>query len=104
MLALTDSKRKPQLPDMPTVEESGLPGYSAITWLGLFGPANLPADVVSFLSAEAQKMLAKPEMRERLMKMSSEPAPGTPEALSAALARDLAKWQKTIKDAGIKRE
>jgi len=104
MLALTDSKRKPQLPDMPTVEESGLPGYSAITWLGLFGPANLPKDVAALLSSEAKNMLAKPDVRERLLKMSSEPSDGTPETLAANLSRDLAKWRKTIKDAGLKKE
>lgn len=104
MLAITDDKRKAQLPDMPTVEQSGLPGYTAITWLGLFGPANLPKDTAAFLSAEARKMLAKPEVRERLLKMSSEPSDGTPETLAVNLARDLAKWRKTIKDAGLKRE
>jgi tripartite-type tricarboxylate transporter receptor subunit TctC len=104
MLAITDSKRKSGLPDMPTVAESGLPGYSAITWLGLFGPANMPKDVVTYLSGEMAKMLARPEVRERLLKIQAEPADGSPEALAEALARDLAKWRKTIQDAGIKRE
>ena len=104
MLALTDSKRKAGMPDMPTVSESGLPGYSAITWLGLFGPANMPKEIVAFLSAEMVKMLAKPDVRERLAKMQSEPEDGTPETLAKALARDMEKWRNTIRDAGIKRE
>ncbi len=104
MLAITDTKRKGQLPDMPTVSESGLPGYAAITWLGLFGPAHLPHDVVTFLSGEAAKMLGTPEVREKLLKISSEPADGSPGELSRVLKRDLEKWRKTIKDAGLKRE
>jgi tripartite-type tricarboxylate transporter receptor subunit TctC len=104
MLALTDTRRKAGLPDMPTVAESGLPGYSAITWQGLFGPANMPREVVAMLSAEMAKMLAKPDVRERLIKMQSEPEDGSPETLAKAVARDLEKWRKTIRDAGIKRE
>jgi tripartite-type tricarboxylate transporter receptor subunit TctC len=104
MLAITDGKRKSQLPDMPTVAESGVPGYSAITWLGLFGPANLPKDVVSFVSAESAKMLARPDIREKLLAMSAEPSDGSTAALADALSRDYAKWKKTIADAKIKRE
>lgn len=104
MLALTDTRRKAGLPDMPTVAESGLPNYSAITWLGLFGPAGMPQDVVRLLSAQMQKMLAAPAVKERMLKMQAEPADGTPAALTEALSRDLSKWQKTIRDAGIKRE
>jgi tripartite-type tricarboxylate transporter receptor subunit TctC len=104
MLAITDTQRKPQLPDMPTVAESGLPGYSAITWLGLFGPANLPKDVSAMLSREAARMLNDPDSREKLLKISSEPADGSPDTLAKVLTRDLEKWRRTIKDAGIKRE
>lgn len=104
MLAITDTTRKPQLPDMPTVAESGVPGYSAITWLGLFGPAGTPKEVVALLSQESQRMLAMPDVRDKLLKMASEPASGTPTDLAAALKRDLDKWRKTIEVAGIKRE
>ena len=97
MLAITEATRKPNLPDMPTVSESGLPGYTAQTWLGLFGPAKLPPDVTAFLTAEAKKMLAKPEVRERLLAISSEPANGTAEELAMVLKRDLEKWRKTIR-------
>lgn len=101
LLAITDEQRKRILPDVPTVAESGLPGYSAITWLGLFGPAGLPAEIVSLLSSESAKMLARQDIRERLMTMASEPQSGKAEDLAAVLARDYAKWRKTIKDAGI---
>ncbi|WP_326534416.1 Bug family tripartite tricarboxylate transporter substrate binding protein [Pseudorhodoferax sp.] len=104
MLAITDSKRKTQLPDMPTVAEAGVPGYSAITWLGLFGPKGLPPDIVAKLSDESQRMLAKPDVRERLLKMASEPASGKAAELASVLGRDLEKWRKTIEVAGIKRE
>lgn len=101
LLAVTDERRKQIIPEVPTVAESGLPGYSAITWLGLFGPANMPADVVSMLSRESAKMLARPDIREKLMTMASEPESGKPEDLAMVLARDYDKWRKTIKDAGI---
>lgn len=104
MIAITDGKRKAQLPDMPTVAESGVPGYSAITWLGLFGPANLPKNVAATISAECVKMLARPDIHEKLLAMSAEPADGSTAALAEALARDYAKWKKAIADAKIKRD
>ncbi len=104
MIAITDAKRKAFLPDVPTVAESGVPGYQAGTWLALFGPANLPKDVVAKLSAEIVKMMKSSEVREKLVKMSAEPASGTPAEAAEALARDLEKWRRTIRDAGIKRE
>ena len=104
MLAITDTQRKPGLPDMPTVAESGLPGYSAVTWQALFGPPNMPKEIVAFLSSEMGKMLAKPDVRERLAKFQSEASDGKPETVANAVVRDLEKWRKTIRDAGIKRE
>lgn len=101
LLAITEEQRKRILPDVPTVAESGLPGYSAITWLGLFGPAGLPPEIVSLLSSESAKMLARQDIRERLTTMASEPQSGKAEDLAAVLARDYGKWRKTIKDAGI---
>jgi tripartite-type tricarboxylate transporter receptor subunit TctC len=89
---------------MPTVAESGLPGYSAVTWQALFGPPNMPKEIVAFLSNEMGKMLAKPDVRERLAKFQSEASDGKPETVANAVVRDLEKWRKTIRDAGIKRE
>ncbi len=104
MLALTDTKRKPQLPDMPTVNEAAVPGYSAITWQGLFGPKGLPQDVAQRLSAEMQTMLARQDVRDRLVQMTAEPASGQATELAGLLQSDLDKWRKTIEVAGIKRE
>ena len=104
MLAITDTQRKAGLPDMPTVAESGLPGYSAVTWQALFGPPNMPKEIVAFLSSEMGKMLAKPDVRERIAKFQAEPSDGKPETLARAVERDLEKWRNTIRDAGIKRE
>ena len=104
MLAVTDAARKSVVPEVPTVAESGYPGFQAITWLGLFGPAKLPPEVVSFLQAECVKMLARPDMRERLTKMGAEPASGRAADLGANLQRDFEKWKKTIRDGNVKRE
>lgn len=104
ILAVTDTQRRPQLPNVPTVDEAGLPGYSAITWQGLFGPKGLPAEITQQLSQEVQNMLAKPEVRERLIKMTAEPATGKSAEMAAVLKRDVEKWRRTIEVAGIQRE
>lgn len=104
MLAVTDATRKAAVPDVSTVAESGYPGFHAITWLGLFGPAKLPPEVVNFLQSESVKMLARPDMRDRLEKMGAEIASGRAADLASNLQRDFEKWKKTIRDGNVKRE
>ncbi len=104
MLGVADATRKPAVPEVPTVAESGYPGFQAITWLGLFGPAKMPPEVVNFLQAESVKMLAKPDVRERLDKMGAEVASGRAADLASNLQRDFEKWKKTIRDGNVKRE
>ena len=103
-LAITSAARLSTLPDLPTVAESGVPGYSAGTWYGVLAPAATPAPVVSRLSEELRKVLALPEIRASFASQGVEPAGNTPEQFSAFLRDEHAKWGKVIRDAGIKAE
>jgi tripartite-type tricarboxylate transporter receptor subunit TctC len=78
-LGVTTLKRVPSLPDMPTVAESGLPGFDVASWYGLIGPAGVRPDVVAKINAEIQRMVEDPEVRERLKKDGAEPSPATPD-------------------------
>ena len=101
-LAMTGSRRSAQLPDVPTVAESGFPGFAAESWTGLSGPAGLPRDVVARLNPEMHKAMQAPEVRERLTWLGLEPAPGTPEEMTVFVRSEVEKWGKVIKAAGAK--
>ena len=101
-LAVTTLTRSPLMPDVPTVSESGLTGYETVAWFGVLAPAGTPKDVVNRLSAELAKIAHSPEMRERLTSLGAEPVGSTPEAFSAVIARDIAKWTALSKSVGIK--
>ncbi len=103
-LAVTSSKRVPELPDMPTTSESGLPGFEVVGWFGLFAPAGTPKPVITRLNGEIVKILNIPETRERLSSHGLIPGGGTPEELGAFLKAETAKWGKVIKEAGIRVE
>ncbi len=103
-LAVTSSKRVPELPDMPTTSESGLPGFEVVGWFGLFAPAGTPKPVKTRLNGEIVKILNIPETRERLSSHGLIPGGGTPEELGAFLKAEIAKWGKVIKEAGIRVE
>ena len=100
-IALTGLKRNSNLPDVPTTDESGMPGFHANTWVSLFAPAGTPAAVVARLNGEIQKILQTDEFRARVTAMGMEPLGGSPESLRAMLATDTAKWAKVIKAANI---
>ena len=102
-LAVTASKRVPALPGVQTVAESGYQGVVASTWFGLVVPARTPAPIVERLSAATASVLSKPAMRERLGSAGEEVELG-PAAFSTLLKADLAKWGRTVKEAGIKVE
>jgi tripartite-type tricarboxylate transporter receptor subunit TctC len=104
MLASAGSERTSGLPDLPTVAESGVPGFEASTWHAIFGPAKVPADIVSVLSREFGKALKQPDVQEKLAAMSLEPQSATPEHLASTLRRDVEKWKRIVADAGIKVE
>jgi tripartite-type tricarboxylate transporter receptor subunit TctC len=91
------------LPDAPTFAEAGVPNYAVTSWLGLAGPAGLPAPLLQKLNAEVVAILAEPGTIERLKKIGGEPRPMTAEAYRARVASDIAKWTKVVADAGIPR-
>jgi tripartite-type tricarboxylate transporter receptor subunit TctC len=100
-LAVGGSTRSPLLPAVPTVAESGLPGYEFVTWMGMFAPLNTPKDIIARLNAEIARSLAAPDLRERLNAQADEVKTSTPEELSALTKNRLAQMAKLIKDAGI---
>lgn len=103
-LAVTTATRAPQLPDVPTMQEAGVPGYNASVWLALLGPAGMPRDIVTRLNTEVAKALAEPDMKKALFDAGVEPTPSTPEEISAYMAEELARWGKVVKEAGITME
>jgi tripartite-type tricarboxylate transporter receptor subunit TctC len=104
-IAVTSAKRVEIAPNLPTVAEAALPGFESNQWWGLFGPANLPSQVVTRLNAEANKVLKSPDLKKRLAADGAEPAaPGTPQQLAAYHRADFDKWAKVVKAAGIKPE
>jgi tripartite-type tricarboxylate transporter receptor subunit TctC len=104
-LAVSTSKRSPSFPDVPTMAESGIPGYETYTWNAVFGPAGLPRPMVELLSRELQGVVALPEVQAKLTDLSANPAGSTPEALSALVKAELEKWGPVIKAiGGLKRD
>ena len=103
-LGLTDSKRTPVLPDVPTVAEAGVPGYEHILWSMLVVPAATPKDVVAKLNQEAAKALGAADVRERYSGMGVEPAPTTPERAAAYLKSETEKYAKVVKAIGLRIE
>ena len=101
VLAVTGPKRIPQLPDVPSWAEEGVPDANVINYWGIVAPAGTPRAIVARLNAEMQKVLAQPEVRERLEREGAELVPGTPEQLGAIIERDLAHWKKLIVEAKL---
>ena len=102
MLAVTTLKRLPQTPDVPTLAESGFPGFEAYAWFSVLAPAGTPKAVVERLNREINRILTLPEVKEQYAKMGLIPGGGTPAELDAFIRADIAKWSKVIKAAGIK--
>lgn len=101
-LAVTTPKRSPALADMPTVAESGYPGYEVSTWFGYLAPAGTPPEIVNRLNAEINAALKSPEVEKKLVALGAELDPGTPQAFGKFLEADMARWARVIKQAGIK--
>lgn len=99
-LAVTTAKRSPELPDVPTVAEAGVPGYEATSWFGMFAPANTPAPVVARLNAALLKVLADPEVKKKLAEQGAEPHGEKPEQFAEFIRLETAKWSKVVKDSG----
>ena len=103
-LAVTGRTRAQTLPDVPTVEEAGVPGYDAMQWYGLLAPAGTPPAIVERIQAEVAAALKTPEVRERLSADGAEPVGNTPAEFAAVIREELDKWAKVAKAAGIKPE
>ena len=99
-LAVTSAQRSPAAPDIPTVAESGLPGYEAIAWNGLLAPAGTPKEVVAKLNAEMKKALELPEIRERFAAQGFAAAYSTPEDYTRFINAEVDKWAKVVKVSG----
>ena len=100
-LGVTSPQRVPELPQIPTIAESGLPGFEVIWWIGFFVPAGTPRPIVEKLNAESVRILQQPDTRERLANHGMMPGGGTPEELGAFLKSEIAKWAKVVREAKI---
>ena len=103
-LAMSSAKRSPFMPDLPTISESGVPGFEAIQWFGLLAPAGTPKAIVDRLQKETARILETPVMKERLAIEGAEPVGNKPEEFAALIKEEMAKWSDVAKAAGIKPE
>jgi tripartite-type tricarboxylate transporter receptor subunit TctC len=103
-LGISGAKRSPLVPDLPTIAESGVPGFVSDTYFGVFVPAGTPPDIVLRLNREINRILESTEFRDKLAVLGAEPVGGSPEKFAAEIRTETAKWSKVIKDAGVKLE
>ena len=100
-LAVTSLKRSPNMPEFPTIAESGFPGFEAISWFALLAPPGTPPAIVGKVRQETLKVLAQPDIRSKFAQMGLDTVGNTPEELIATIRSDIPKWAKVIKEAGI---
>lgn len=103
-LAVTSAQRSPAAPNIPTIAESGLPGFEATSWFALLGAPGIPRDVQMRINAETLKVMAMPDVKDRLARLGLDPHPGTPEALASLIQAETAKWARVVKASGAKIE
>jgi tripartite-type tricarboxylate transporter receptor subunit TctC len=103
-LGVTGSKRAEMLPAVPTIAEAALPGYELPSWMGVFGPAGMPREIVEKVNASIQQGINTPEIRSRMVNVGLEPEVSTPEQLAERLKNNQQTIAKIIRDAGIKLE
>jgi tripartite-type tricarboxylate transporter receptor subunit TctC len=101
ILAFTSKDRFPPMPEIPTLHESGFPGFDTTQWLGLLAPRGTPAEVVQRLHAETAKALAQPEVRSRLAQSALLPVGNTPEEFAAVIRGDIERWGKLARELRI---
>jgi tripartite-type tricarboxylate transporter receptor subunit TctC len=101
-LAVTSLKRSPAAPDIPTIAESGLPGFDAVSWFAVFSSPGTPKPIVDKLNAEIVRIIKSPEAGKRLMELGLDPVGSTPEELVTYQRAEIAKWTKVVKDSGAK--
>lgn len=103
-LAVTSAKRIPQLPNVPTMQEAGVPGYEATIWLAMLAPAGTPAPIIQRLNSDIAKIMRSPETQKAMFDAGVEVSLSTPEALAQLMVSEMDKWGKVVKEAGIKLE
>ncbi|MFO1196040.1 MAG: tripartite tricarboxylate transporter substrate binding protein [Burkholderiaceae bacterium] len=101
-LAVTSAKRSPAFKDIPTIAESGFPGFDVNPWFGLFAPGATPPAVVRQINADLAEALRNPEIADKVAKAGGDPFLTTPEEFAALLKADIAKWAKVVRDSGAK--
>jgi len=102
VIGTTGAARSALFPEFPTIAETGLPDYQSLGWFGLFAPAGTPREIVAKISADARQVLTTPEAKQRLAEQGAEPEPNTPDAFTAFVNADVAKWLALAAKAGIK--
>ena len=103
-LGVTSAMRSPQAPEVPTIAESGVPGFEVTSWHGLCAPAGLPKPLLAKLNADLFQVLSTPETKQRLAEQGVDVAPTTPEQYESQIRSEIAKWAKVVKEAGISAE
>ena len=103
-LGVTSRKRASSMPDMPTIEEAGVPGYELTSWYGILAAAGTPRPIVDQLNAAIVKIVAMPDVQQKMIEGGSDPQSSTPDEFAARIRADVAKFGKVVKDAGIKME
>ena len=101
-LAVTSAQRSPAAPDIPTIAESGIPGFEATSWFGLYGSPGIPRDVQMRINAETLKVMAMPDVKAKLAALGLDINAGTPEALNTFMQAETVKWAKVVKESGAK--
>jgi len=103
-LAVTSRKRSAMAPEFPTLDESGLPGFEVLTWFGILAPAGTPREIVNRLNGEILQVVARPAVKEQLLKTGFEIVPNTPEEYAAFFKAEHARWGKIVRDLNLKAE
>lgn len=103
-LGVSTPKRSVALPDVPTITQTGVPGYEVVQWSGIYAPAGTPREIVTKLNKQINEALRMSELKERFTRIGVEPAGGTPQEFAAFTAQEVRKWKKVIDGAGIPRE
>ena len=103
-LGVTSEKRSPALPDVPTLSESGLPGFNTASWIGLLAPAGTPKEIVDKVSRDMREVVEAPDVREQLLNQGATPAGTSPEAFAALIDRDRKRYAEIIRERNITAE
>lgn len=101
-IAVTGMSRSPLLPNVPTVNEAGLPGFDVTSWYGMFAPAALPKNLVAKINGDIAAILDTPDMKQRLEKLGADPGPMSPEDFGKFVRAEVEKWAKVVKESGAK--